>query len=157
MHVLGTSFRRHHEQLVEVLPLGRNGEEALLLELPRHRTRLRHRAADLVQLVLELGECAVAVVGRDLNKQRDATRRVRLVDHLFDLSAVLQLARTALDGAFDVVLRHILCLGAVDCQAQSHVHLRVATLPCGDRDLPCEARKCLAALRVVRRLLAFNR
>jgi hypothetical protein len=88
----------------------------------------------------------------NLDHQRPAPGSITFVKNLFVL-----VGRSRTDGAlnrtFDVVLRHVGCLGPVDCQTKTGVRIRIGqALAGGDRDFSCQLGEKLAAFRVRRAL-----
>src|SRR5207253_2636540 len=105
------------------------------VEHPRHGIRGAEIAAVTLEGVANLGDGAVGVVGGGFDEQGRAAGPVRLVGDLFVRHA-LELARSLLDGALDVVERHVLGFGGVDGGAEPGVAGGVAAvLLGGDRDL----------------------
>src|SRR2546422_10332794 len=87
---------------------------------PRHGIRGAEIAAVTLEGVANLGDGAVGVVGGSFDEQGRAAGPVRLVGDLFVRHA-RELARSLLDGALDVVERHVLGFGGVDCGAEPGV------------------------------------
>ena len=107
--------------------------------------------------VADLGDGAVAVVGRALDQDRDAAGAVAL-EHELLVGGALELAGALLDGALDVVGGHVGALGLVDRGAQARVGVGVAAADAGgDRHLADELGEELAALGVERALLVLDR
>src|ERR1700761_1178565 len=102
-----------------------------------------------------LAHRAVAIVGRGLDQQRDAARTVALEGDLF-IERAGQLTGAALDGALDVVLRHVLRLGCEDRRAQPRITVRVAAPACRHADFLDQAGEDLAALRVQRAFFVLD-
>ena len=97
----------------------------------------------------------VAVIGRDLDQDRDAARAVAFKGDLFVANA-RQLAGAALDGALDVVGGHVLGLGCCNGRAQTRVLFQVAAALGRHGDFLDKTGEDLAALRVKRALLVLN-
>jgi hypothetical protein len=66
---------------------------------------------------------AVAVVGESLDDDGDAARPVALVAHFLVVLGIA--AHRLLDGALDVVLRHVLGAGVLDGEPEPRVHVGV--------------------------------
>src|ERR1019366_1644229 len=82
-----------------------NFQDALSIELPRHRAGLCDCSPVPAKEVLDLGAGAVAIVAQGLDDDRDPTRPVALVtDGL--VTNTLELTRAAFDGPFDRVDGH---------------------------------------------------
>ena len=140
-------LRRRHRVDVDLSPS---------FELPRHGASRAEGAAILGQDVPDVRNCPILVVRKRLDVQRHAPRRVALVHDPF-VAHALQLAGPLLDGALDVVLRHVRGLGGIHRETQPRIEVRVATtLPRPDRDLTDELGEHLAALVVVYSLLALD-
>ena len=73
----------------------------------------------------DFADCAVAVVGEDVHDDGHAAGAVALEGDLF-VAHAFQFAGTALDGALDVVLRHVLGLGCGNRRAKARVAVRIA-------------------------------
>jgi hypothetical protein len=79
-----------------------------------------------------------------------------LVADLLVVRAV-QAAHAALDGALDVVLRHVVVGGFIHRQPKARVHVRVTPAHArGDGDFLDEAGKDLAALRILAPLAVLD-
>ena len=99
---------------------------------------------------------AVAVVGVDFGENGNSAWTVAFEHELF-IGSAGKLARAALDGALDVVGRHVLALGGEDGGAQTRISVGIAaTVFGGNADFLDQARKNLAALGVERALLVLN-
>ena len=105
------------------MPGGVEVDLTLSVEHPGHRVRGAEVAAVPAEGVADLGDRAVGVVGRGLDEDRGAARAVSLVGHLL-VFAALELAGALLDGAVDVVVRHVHRLGRVDRGAQARIARR---------------------------------
>ena len=90
-----------------------------------------------------------------IHDDRHAARAVALEGDLFVVHA-FQFAGAALDGALDVVLRHVLRLGGGHGRAQAGVAVRVAATLGGYGDFLKETREYLAALCIQRALLVLD-
>ena len=91
----------------------------------------------------------------DIDDDGDAAGAVALKGDLFVADA-FQLAGAALDGALDVVLRHVLGLGGQNGGAQPRIAVRIAAALGGDGDFLDQAGEDLAALGVERALLVLD-
>ena len=106
--------------------------------------------------VADLGDGAVAVVGRALDKDGDAARAVALELEVL-VGRALELARALLDGAGDVVRGHVRALGLVDCGPQAGVGVGIAPADAGgDRHLTDDLGEELAPLGVEGALLVLD-
>src|SRR5690606_30071977 len=144
------------EQLVLVLTGGGDLDLALPLEEVGDGAARAEVAAVLREGVADVGDGAVGVVREALDEEGDAAGAVALVRHLLVVGAG-DLARAALDGAFDVVLGHVLRLRLVHGEAEAGVHVRVAAAFAGGyHDVARDARPELRAPRVGDALLAFD-
>src|SRR6185295_4673942 len=82
------------------------------------------------------------IIGRGLDEEGDAVRRVAFVEHL--LEALRLLARGALDGRLDLVLRHVDGARVLDDAPQLRVVRRIGAAGAyGDDDLLADARELL--------------
>src|SRR5262245_43422767 len=115
-----------------------------------------HVAAVLLERLADLRGRPVAVVGQHANHHRHAARRVALVGDLL-VGLAGELAGALLDGALDVLLRHVRFLGRLDGGLEPHVGLGVAApVPGGHGDLSQNFREELAALDVRLALLPLD-
>src|SRR5207247_3919909 len=114
---------------------------------PRYGIRCAEIAAVTLEGVANLGDGAFGVIGGGFDEQGRAAGPVRLVCDLVVRHA-LELARSLLDGALDVVERHVLGFGGVDGGAEPGVDGGVATAMLGgDRDLAAQlGDECAAPL-----------
>jgi hypothetical protein len=102
------------------------------------------------------GHGAVQVVGRDLDQDGGAAGAVSLVRRLL-IRHALEFASALLDGALDVVVRHVRRLGGVDGGTQAGIAVGVAAALTGRHgDLLDELGKQRAALGVGDRLLSLD-
>jgi hypothetical protein len=82
------------------------------------------------------------VVRRGLDQQRDAVRRVRLVDRLVVIGGIA--AAGALDRGLDLVLGHVDRAGVLDDAAQGRIRARIGAAGLhGHRDVLGDARELL--------------
>src|SRR5256885_10045470 len=106
----------------------------IAVEHPRHRVRGAEVTAVALEGVADLRDGAIRVVGGRFDEEGRAAGPVRLVGD-FLVRDALELARSLLDGALDVVERHILGLSGVDGGAEPGVAPGIAAaLLGGDRD-----------------------
>ncbi len=99
---------------------------------------------------------AVLVVGEDVDDDGDATGAVAFVGDLFVADA-FELAGSALDGALDVLVRHVLGFGGGDGSAKAGIAVGVSSAELGgDGDFLDQAGEDLAALGVEGALLVLN-
>jgi hypothetical protein len=111
----------------------------------------------LVEDLAQLGHRPVLVVGRALDQEQGAAGAGALVQHLF-IAHALDLAGTPLDGAIDLVTRHLQRLGAGNRFSEPRIAARIAAPHAGsDRDLSRQAREDLAASSVYRALFPLDR
>src|SRR5438552_3054312 len=135
-HVLGPRLERDLERGVFIGLPRVHHDLRLAVEHPRDRVGGAQVGAVPGEEVPDLGDGPVRVVGRRLDEDRRAARTVAFVGHVFVLHA-LQPARALLDGAIDVVPRHVLGLGRLDGGAETRIPGGVAAaLPRGDGDFP---------------------
>src|SRR5690606_29408422 len=132
-------------------------DHALLLEGPRGRAARAELPAVLVEELADLGGRAVAVVGHHLEEEERPRGADALVEELFVRDA-LELARALLDGAGDVLARHVRVARGVEGATEPRVTVGVAAAePRRDRDLLDDLREDLAALRVLGALPVLDR
>src|SRR5690606_35536614 len=99
----------------------------------------------------------VAVVRRTLDQEQRAGRPSPFVKH-FLVRHSLDLTSTALDGAVDGVVWHLVAFGVCDRLAQPSIRRGITTaIPSSDHDLANQLREELAARSVDGALLALNR
>src|SRR5258708_16458141 len=96
------------------------------MEHPGHGARFRHVSAVLAEGVANLTYGTVAIVGINVEQDGDPTRPVTFERKLF-VGSARKFARAALDRAFDVVGRHVLCLGGHNGSAQPRIRVRIAS------------------------------
>ena len=118
-----------------------------MVEHERHGAGLGEVAAVLGEIRAHVGGGAVAVVGHGFDDDGRAAGPVALVaDLLVGLGVA---ALRLLDGALDIVLRHVLGAGGQDGGAQARVHGRIRQAHLGrHRDLARQLAEQLGALRV---------
>ena len=99
---------------------------------------------------------SVAVIGQRVAEHRDPAGPVALVENPLPVFP-REVARRALDGPVDVVLRHRRVLRALDriCERRIVLGVRIP-LPCGHLDRAQQLREELSALGVCRALLFFD-
>jgi hypothetical protein len=157
LDVFGPGVDGVEGDVVGILAVGGDGDDASILEVPRDGAGLAEVAARAGEDVAHLGDDAVAVVGRDLDEDRGAVRAVALVGDLGEIGAVAA-AHRALDGALDVVGGHVVLFGLLDGEAEARVAGGVSAAGLGgDDDLFRELREDLAALCVGDALLPLDR
>ena len=99
---------------------------------------------------------AVLVVGEDVDDDGDAAGPIAFVGDLFVADA-FDLAGSALDGALDVLVRHVLGFGSGDRSAEAGIAVRVSSAHLGgDGDFLDQAGEDLAALGVEGALLMLD-
>src|SRR5687767_4811643 len=84
----------------------------------------------LAECVAHLSYGTGAVVGKTIDHDRGAADAVAFIADLFVIHAV-QFANTALDGALDIIFRHIGFLRLIDGQAQAWVHAWITPTQAG--------------------------
>ena len=132
-----------------------NDDVALLVEHPRDGAGFGHVAAVLAEGMSDFADGAVAIVGADVDQYRSASGTVSLERELFVVDAG-EFAGTTLNGALDVVGRHVLGLRIRDGLAQAGVLIHVAAILRRDGDFLDQARENLAAFRVKSALLVLD-
>src|SRR6185369_1575441 len=96
----------------------------------------------------DVGGGAVAVVGQRLDDDGDAAGAVTLVADLVIVLALI--AERLLDGALDIVLRHVLLARRDDGGAQARVHVGVGRAQLGrDGDFPRQLAEQLRLLGIL--------
>ena len=105
-------------------------------------TSRTHVARELVEYAANVGNSTGRVIGQGVHEDCDAVRAVSFVSHA--LVVALILTHRVLDGAFDVVLRHVLALADGDNTTQCGVVLGFRT-SClhGNGNLLAQAGECL--------------
>jgi len=76
--------------------------------------------------VPEVGHCAIAVFGHAFDDYSHAVGAITFVHDLFVYVAIFAVAGAALDGAFDVIFRHVLSASFFNSNAEPGVAVRVA-------------------------------
>ena len=132
-----------------------NGDDALLREHEAHRAGLAQVTAMFGEGMAHFAHRAVAVVGQHVHDERNAAGAVAL-ERDFLVVHAFEFARAALNGALDVVGRHIFGLGRSHGRSQPGIAVRIATTLGGDRDFLQQAGEDLAALGIQRALLVLN-
>src|ERR1700689_2301340 len=113
-----------------------------------NRASIRHVAAVLAKDVANLADRAIAVVGIDVEQDRDTAGAVAFERKLF-IGRARQFARTALNGTLDVILRHVFGLGREDGSTQARVGVWIsAAILGGNRNFLNQTGKNLAALGI---------
>src|SRR5882672_4123797 len=154
--ILGPGLQRRLEGAVLRIAVGVEPDLPLAVEHPGHGIGRAQIAAVAAEGVADLRHGAVGIVGRCLDDHGGAAGAVALVDHFLEGDA-LQLAGALLDGAFDVVARHINCLGGIDGRAQSGVAAGVAAAGLGSHgDFPDVLGPVGSPARVGDRLLVLD-
>ena len=104
--------------------------------------------AVLGENVTDFGQGSVLVIRRHFQQHRHTTRPVTFVDH-FLVRGAGKFTRPLLNGALDVIRRHVLSLGGHDGRTQARIGIRVSTTyPRGDGDFLDDLCKGLSTLRV---------
>jgi len=113
-------------------------------------------AAESRELVADLGDGAGGIVAQRGDQDRDAARTVTFVRHL-DVVDALELARSFLDRALDVLLGHRSGLGRIDRCSEPRVMRGIAPGKLrGHRDLANELGELRSALGVGRGLVVLD-
>src|SRR5215472_12540166 len=112
-------------------------------------------SAVLREGVANLADGAVAVIGGDFYQDRNASWAIALKCDFF-VGNARQLARTALDGALDVISRHVFGLRCSYCGTQARVFVRIAAALRRHGDFFDHSGENLAPLGVERALLMLN-
>src|SRR5581483_9746859 len=158
--IVGAGLERQLEQpLLVRRRLLLDLDEPLAREHPRYAPALAQAAAVAGERVADLLRGAVAVVGQALDEQRHPARPVPLVGDLLVLGAALELTRSALDRALDVLNRNREAPGLLDRGGERHVGLGVAAPALAGRHLhgPKQLGELVAALGVEGALLSLDR
>ena len=159
LHILGAGIQRvhHHGILVQLALFVVNDDHALAVKGPADAALSTHALAEFVKIMADLGCSALTVVGQRLHDDSNAAGAVALVGDRF---IVIGIAGTQclVDGALDVVVGHIGCLGLGDNSGQAGVVVGVAAaaLLDGHDDLLGDLGECGAALGVGRPLGLLN-
>ena len=124
------------------MPVGIQAEHAHLAELERHAAGGAEIAAALGEDGAHLRDGARRVVGGGFDDDRDAVRRVTLVDDLFVGGRVL--AGGALDRRLDLVLGHVEVAAVLHRAAQRRIGIRIGAAGLdGHVDVLGDARELL--------------
>src|SRR6266481_1653022 len=154
--VRGAALERLLHHLVFLGLLGVHLDEPAAVEHPRHAACRPHPPALLLEDVPDLRPRPVLVVGENPHEHRHASRAVTLVGDLLELLA-RQAARAFLDGALDVVGRHIGRSRRLHRGLEAQVALGIAAPVLGRyRDLAEDLREELSPLVVCLALLALD-
>src|SRR6266540_3520730 len=157
--VLGPGVERHLQELV--LVDGRrllDLHDALAREHPRGAPRIAEASAVPGERIADVLAGSVTVVGEGLHDERHSSGAIALVRDLLVAGPAAQLARSALDGAVDVVPWHGCIPGLVHRRSQRRVAVDAAPALLG-RDLHGSEQlgERVAALGIRRRLLSLDR
>ncbi len=129
---------------------------SFLVEQIRNGAGCGHVASILAKSMANFADRAVAIVGVDLEQNGDAAGAVAL-ELKFFVGGAGEFAGAALDGALDVVLRHVLGLGGENGAAEARVGVGIAAAVLGgNADFLDQAGKNLAPLGVKRALLMLD-
>ena len=135
---------------------GIDGDLGPAVEHPGHRVGRAEVTVEPREDVPDLRDRSSGVVGRRLDEDRGAPRAVALVGHLLVLDP-LELTGALLDGALDVVERHVLGLRGFDGGAEPGVPGGVAAaLARGDGDLADDFGERGTAFGVGHRFFSFD-
>src|SRR5579863_2044508 len=100
-------------------------DHALLRKHKAHRAGLTEVAAVLGQHMADLTDRPIAIVCGDVHDESNAAGAVALEADLF-IHGAGQFARAALDGAFDVVRRHVFRFGGENRRTKTRIAVGVA-------------------------------
>ena len=155
LHVVGACLDRGVEHLVGGAGFGLVDDLADVIEHERDGAGFAERTAGAGEVGAHRARRAVLVVGQRLDDDGDATGAVALVADLVIVLAVG--AGRLLDGAVDVILRHVFRARILDGEAQAGVHLgiRQAELR-GDGDFARQLGEQLGPLGVGRTLAVHD-
>src|SRR5215472_10348700 len=155
-HVFRTRVENQGHQVVFLgCDLGHD-DVTLLVEHPRNRTGFGHVAAVLAEDVTDFADRAVAIVGVDLRQQGDTAGTVAF-QYEFFVDGTGQFTGSTLDGALDVVGRHILRLRGRDGGAQAGIGIGISPAVLGgNRDFLDKASENLAPLGVESALFVLD-
>ena len=129
---------------------------ALAVEHPVDRPVLGHVAAVLREHVANFADDPVAIAGDHLHEHTHSAGAVALEHHFIE-RFTLELPGAALDGAFDIVVGHVLALGREDGCAQARIGVRVGAADAGGNgQLANNLGENFAALGVSRGLLMLD-
>ena len=144
IEVIGTGVQRIHHQLIGILVLEIDDDDALLGEHEADAAHLAQVAAELVKVMAHIGRGAVAVVGQGLDHDGDAAGAVTLIGDCLILGLVAALG--ALDNALDVIVGHAVGLGLGNQSRQLGVGSGIAAaLLNGHGDLAADLSENLGA------------
>ena len=128
--------RRFHDR-VGAARLGLVDDLSDMIEHEGDGARFAERATGPREIGADRARRTVAVVGQRLDDDGDAAGAIALVAHLVIVLAVI--AERLLDGAVDIVLRHVLGAGVLDRETQARIHLGIGKAELrGDGDLAGE-------------------
>ncbi len=154
--VVSTGFKNDFGELVFVCRRLRHNNDALLREHVADGAGFAEVSAVLGEGEANLRNCAIAVVGERVDEDGNTAGTVALEANLL-VGCSLELASSLLDGALNVVSRHILGLGCDDGAAEAGIAVRIASAALGrDGDFFDQASKDLATLGVQRALLVLD-
>src|ERR1700732_4841324 len=155
--ILASRFEDDVHQVVFLCCAFWNNDVALLVEHPRDCAGFGHVPAVLAETVANFANGSVAIVGVDIEQNRNATRSIAFERELF-VGCTRQFSRATLNGPLDVVGGHILRFGSDNGAAQAGIRVRItAPVFCGNANFLDESGKNLAALSVKRALLVPSR
>src|SRR4051795_12279838 len=129
---------------------------SLTIEHPCHRVAGAQISAVAAERMADLGHGPIRIVGGCLDEDGGSPRSVAFVGQLL-VDAPLELPGPLLNGAIDVLARHVDRLGSIDGGPEPGVTPGITTArPGGYRDLPDDLGPGRCALGVGNGLLAFD-
>ncbi|MND77116.1 hypothetical protein D3C80_687830 [compost metagenome] len=120
LNVIGTRFNSRFHDLVGIANSNLVNDLANAIEHESCRAGFAQRATRLGESSTNIGCGAITVVSQRFNDDHNAARAAALVAHFIIVFTVI--AGGLLDGALDIVFRHRLRLGVLNCQTQARVH-----------------------------------
>src|SRR5205823_11014382 len=122
VQVVGTGFEHDVHKIVLTCGTLRNDDVALLVKQVRDGAGRSHVAPVFTKRVANFADSAVAVISVDVEQNGDTAGAVALKRKLLKVDAG-QFAGATLDGALDVVLRHVFRLGRENSSAYASIAL----------------------------------
>ena len=124
--IVGTCLERQFHQCVLIGVGALDDDLPLALEEPGHRTGAGELPAGFRDDVPNVGGGTVAVVRVGVGEHRHAARRKNLVSQLLVMGVVV-VAGGALDGAVDIIRRHVGAAALEQDHPQARVQVRLRT------------------------------
>jgi hypothetical protein len=155
--VVGAGLESDGHKLVLVDACGVHSDESLAVEHPGDASGLAEVAVVAGEHVSDLGGRPVFIIGQRLHEDGDAAGTVAFVHDLLRLRHAFQFAGALLDGALDVVGRHVAGLALGQDRAQGDVGAGIAAADARrDRQFLGQLAEDLAALGVGGALLMLD-